>query len=522
MKIPFHVPIIPLKLYSLCVCHLAHVNQAQFFNCFFQIHKIKSSSPDNRILSSVSLFPVEFTASRPNEGSPPSGRVNISVPQGPRGVPAFAPDPSRHFQWVIESMRVSKAGPHGKMAYVGKHPSWGPMEAKAGPLEVMTLPTSLRQDNQENYSGEGRDKDVEEATPPSAGRTVSEEEREMEGSGEGSRFPGGFGVKVNNMSSGGVKPSLETESSLSQSELVTVSELTTLSQWQLVDQPTTSPHSQKTDTAEEAIGGVFYVRRPTENLSSASSHRGKDTSNSGFNPVFRKNSKDKSREELDRSRAEALMEVLTTSAVTTPELLMARHTQRTDPTTTDNPSHSSPTEEPSISISWVQEDKTGTPNIQEARATPAPSMGSQTTTGVLQFTTLASDSRVGATEMESRSAVSDSFIVGSRWTPFKGVGQKSEEHKAKETTDKKDRNNPFGILIPNWAFGLIPSGTWAPRCSRWMNLTVIIIVMIMSNYLISSDLLNYLCSSVTYGTVTAVVHGCITSTWVHSLCSVIL
>ncbi|XP_047199198.1 neurocan core protein [Hippoglossus stenolepis] len=424
-------------------------------------HIQTSTQAGERVSSTSADAPLstahEFTAPRPNEGSPPSGHVNISVPQGPRGVPAFAPDPSRHFQWVIESMRVSKAGPHGNVAYVGKHPTWGPMEAKAGPLEVMTLPTSLRQDNQENYSGEGRDKDVEEATPPSAGRTVSEEEREMEGSGEGSRFPGGFGVKVNNMSSGGVQPSLETESSLSQSELVTVSELTTLSQWQLVDQPATSPHSQKTDTAEEAIGGVFYVRRPTENLSSASSHRGKDTSNSGFTPVFRKNSKDTSREELETSTAEALMEVLTTSAVTTPELLMTRHTQRTDPTTTDNPSHSSPTEEPSISISWVQEDKTSTPNIQEDRATPAPSVGPQTTTGVLQLTTLASDSKVGATEMESRSAVSDSFIVGSRWTPFKGVGQKSEEHKAKETTDNKDRSNPFGILIPNWAFGLIPS-----------------------------------------------------------------
>nr|XP_019936027.1 PREDICTED: neurocan core protein [Paralichthys olivaceus] len=420
-----------------------------------------STQAGERVSSTSADAPLstanEFTASRPNEGSPPSGHVNISVPQGPRGVPAFAPDPSSHFQWAIESRRDSKAGPHGNVAYVGKNPTWGPMEAKAGPLEVMTLPTSLRQDNQENYSGEGRDKDEEEATAPSAGRTVSGEEKEMEGSGEGSRFPGGFGVKVNNMGTGGVEPSLETDSSLSQSEPVTVSELTTLSQWQLVDQPTTSPHSQKTDTAEEAIGGVFYVRRPTENLFSASSHRGKDTSNSGFTPVFRKNSKDTRREELVTSTPEALMEVLTTSAVTTPELLMTRHTQRTDPIITDNPSHSSPTEEPSISISWVQEDKTSKPNIQEDPATPAPSMGSQTTAGVLQLTTLVSDSKVGATEMESRSAVSESFIVGSRWTPFKGVGQKSEEHKAKETTDKKDRGNPFGILIPNWAFGLIPS-----------------------------------------------------------------
>ncbi|XP_039983784.1 neurocan core protein isoform X2 [Xiphias gladius] len=412
-----------------------------------------STSADNP-LSTVN----EFTPSSPNERSRPREHVNISSPLGPRGGPAYAPTPSSQFRWAIKSMRGSKLGPPGHVAYVGKRPTWEPMEAKAGPLEVMTLPTSLRQDNLENYSGEGKDQDREDATTPSGARTALEEEREIEGSGEGSNFPDGFGMKVNNLESSGVKPSPETESSLSQSELVTVAEHTTLSQWQLVEQPTTPPQgSQEPDTTEEARGEILYIHRPTDNLSSASSHRGEGSSNSGFTPVLRKHSKGTRREEVVSFTPEALMEVLTTSEVTTPELLTTRDTQRTDPTTTatntEKSSHSPSTEEPSVSVPWVQEEKektTSPPNLQKDQATPAPSVGSQTTTGVIQFTTLASDSKVGTTEMESRS-------VGSRWTPVKGLSQKTEEHKAKEMIDNKDTNNPFGILAPNWAFGLIPS-----------------------------------------------------------------
>ncbi|XP_035508628.1 neurocan core protein [Morone saxatilis] len=414
----------------------------------------------------------EFTASAPNARSPPIERVSISGPQGPRGGSAFAPAPSSHFRWAIKSMRGSKLGPPGNVAYVGKRPTWEPMEAKAGPLEVMTLPTSLRQDNPENYSGQGRDQDGEEANTPSAGRSASGEEREIEGSTEGSNFPGGFGLKASNVDSSGVKLSPETESSLSQSqtELVTVAEHTTLSQWQLVEQPTTPPQGPlEPDTAEEARGEILYVRRPTENLSSASSRRGEGSSNSDSTPVFRNHGKGTSSKEVVTFTPETLMEVLTTSEVTTVELLTTRDTQRTDPTTaatsTEKTSNSATTEEPPISISWVQEERektAGTSDLQgHLSATPAPSEGSQTTTGVIQLTTSSSGSNIGATEMESRSAVS--FVVGSRWTPFKGMSPKSEEHKASVTTDNKDNkdnkdtNNPFGILVPNWAFGLIPS-----------------------------------------------------------------
>uniref|UniRef100_A0A8C9Z1J4 Neurocan core protein n=1 Tax=Sander lucioperca TaxID=283035 RepID=A0A8C9Z1J4_SANLU len=234
-------------------------------------------------------------------------------------------------------------------------------------------------------------------------------------------------------------------------------EHTTLSQWQLVQQPSTPAQgSQQPDTASEARGEIFYVHRPTDNLSSASSPRGESSSNSGFTPLLRKQSKGTSRKEVVTPTPEALMEVLTTSEVTTVELLTTRDTQRTDPvttaTTTESSSDNATPEGSSISISWVQEERE-----KSLSATPAPSDRAQTTTGVIHLTTFASDSNVGATEMESRSAVSESFVVGSRWTPFKSMSPKSEEPKAPVSKDKKDTNNPFGILVPNWTFGLFPS-----------------------------------------------------------------
>uniref|UniRef100_A0A3Q1EEE4 Neurocan core protein n=1 Tax=Acanthochromis polyacanthus TaxID=80966 RepID=A0A3Q1EEE4_9TELE len=394
----------------------------------------------------------EFPSSGSTERSPPSEHVNISGPQGSRGHPAFAPNPSSKFQWAIKSMRGPKQGPPGNVAYVGKHPTWEPLEAKSGPLEVMTLPTSLRQDNLENYSGEGKDPDAEGATTAAA-RSGSGEEKEVEGSGEGGNFPGGFAVKVNNVASSGAKLSTESETSLSRSDFVTVAELTTLSQWQLVEQPTTPPQSsQVSDTAEEARGEILYVHRPTDNLSSAPSRKEEDGSNSGFIPVLRNHNKDTSRNEVMATTHEALKEALTTSEVTTVEPLTG-DAQRTDPATTattpQNTADTSSTEEPSISISWVQEEK------EKTTATPTPGGESQTATGVLHLTTVASDSKVGATAMESRSAVSESFIVGSRWTTLKT--SKPEEQKTPETAENKDTSNPFGILVPNWAFGIIPS-----------------------------------------------------------------
>lgn len=419
-----------------------------------------------------------MATSGPNEESPPREHANTFSPQGPRGGPALATAASSPFRWAIKSLRGSKLGSPGNVAYVGKSPTWEPLEAKSGPLEVMTLPTSLRQDNPENYSGEGRDQDGEEANTPSAARSVSGEEKVIEGSSEGSNFPGGL---RDSLSSSKVKFSSETEPSLSngQNELKAVLEHTTLSQWQLEGQPTTlSPHgSQEPETAEEARGEILYVHRPSDNLSSAFSSRGETSSNGGFTPVFRKHSKGLGRNSSHgeakavTASPEALMEVLTTSVVTTAGFLATRDMQRTDPSTTtttnENSSDSSSTEETSFSALNIQgATEKSAPLVQaHLSATSAPSEGSQTTTGVVQLATVASDFKVAATQMESRSAVSESFILGSRWTPFKGSSPRSDNHKDPVMTDSKATNNPFGILVPNWAFGMIPSGTSTPVCS---------------------------------------------------------
>lgn len=364
-------------------------------------------------------------------------------------------------------MRIPKLGLPKNVGYVGKKPTWEPMEAKAGPIEMMTLPTFLRQDYTDNYSGEGKEQDTENANTPTA-RSASGEEKVIEGSGEGSNVPDGFGMKDNNLDSSGIKVITESKSSLSQSDFATVTERTTLSHWQLVEQPTTPPQvSQETESTEEARGEIFYIHRPTDKLSSTSSHSGEVSSNSGFTPVYRKDSKGTSTDEVMITRHEALIEMLTTSEMTTAELL-ARDAQTVDPATTaatiENRSY---TEEPSISISWAQEDKekaTSFPNMQGLSSTPAPEGASTTTSGVIHLTTAVSDIKVAATEMESRSAVSESFVVGSHWTPFKGL--KSEERKTPPTTEDTGTKNPFGILVPSWEFGLIPSGRLASCCSQ--------------------------------------------------------
>lgn len=342
---------------------------------------------------------------------------------------------------------------------VGKRPTWEPMEAKAGPLEVMTLPTSLRQDNPDNYSGEGKDQDREDSNTPTAARAASGEEKEVEGSSEGSNYPGELVVQVNNVDSSSAKP--ESESAFSQSELVTVAELTThQSQWQLVEQPTTPPPgSREPGTAEEARGEILYIRRPTEDLSPAFARRRESSSNSGDAPVFRKHNTDASREQMVASTPKAVMEMLTTSGASAVKLVT--NAQGTEPTTatataTDTSSDGSFTEQPSISISWVLEDRARTsssPGLQEEGAGPAP------TEGPVRSTTLASASKTGATGMESRSAVTESFVVGSRWTPLKVAGSKSEELKSTMSADNNNTNSPFDMLEPNWALGLIPSGT---------------------------------------------------------------
>uniref|UniRef100_A0A3Q2R164 Neurocan core protein n=1 Tax=Fundulus heteroclitus TaxID=8078 RepID=A0A3Q2R164_FUNHE len=174
----------------------------------------------------------------------------------------------------------------------------------------------------------------------------------------------------------GVKLSPTPEDSPKPSTSATVDEQTTLSQWLLVNQPTTSPQGAlESDTAEEAKGEIFYVHRPTEMLSSPSFFQ----------------TQDESKENGMDATAEALLEVLTTSEVTSVDPL-AREPHRTDPVTTvvaiENTPDTSSTEEQSISISWVEEEQKNisVPDQQShLSVTPTPTEGSQT--GVVLLST---------------------------------------------------------------------------------------------------------------------------------------
>lgn len=355
----------------------------------------------------------------------------------------------------MESIQGSKLSHPDNDAYVG--PTWEPMEAKGGPVEVMTLPSALRRGNPDNFSGQGKEPEVDDTVTPLAGRAASGEDREVEGSAEGSNFPGGIGLKVQ-LPTGAT--SLLGQSK--EAELVTVAEQGPLSQWQLMEQTISPSHgSQEPEAAKEARGEILYVHRPTSDLSSASSGGSKGSSNQGLTSVFKKQSKGAKKKLALTSGLEPSIEALTTSAPTTVEIVTGNDSQTTDPTTEAPTTDKAGTEEPSISISWVREEKTSTEDLQEQiSATPTPSEGPQTTTAIIQLATTASDSAIRATEAESRSSVSESFVVGGQWTPFKDA--KSKDHKASGTMDKKDdkgTRNPFGILVPGWTFGLIPSGT---------------------------------------------------------------
>ncbi|XP_019752826.1 neurocan core protein isoform X1 [Hippocampus comes] len=368
-----------------------------------------------------------ITAVDPESNTSPNERVKF-----PKGGPA----------WAIKSLRRFRVGfPRN----VARSHTWDPLEAKSGLLEIITLPDSFRQDTVENYSGEGRDQVGDEAQTTSA--TVTDHTKEVEGSSEGNSFLSNFANTV--PSSPESEPSLHQ----SQSELVTVAELTTSSRWQLVAQPTTATLPQ---TAEEARGEIIYVHRPADNLSSASSlsQRGESGSNGGFTPVIKKQRKGAGRKpgrgaaKLVTSTPESLMDVLTTTEITTAHLLTTTDTPSTDPATaavtTELSSKSYSAQEPSISVSWIEETTSNTEGNF--------SMGSSTTTAS-QLTSAVSDSKDAVTEVESRLAVSESFVFGSHWIPSKGSSPKFEDYKTPTVTDSKGAKHPFGVLVPNWAFG---------------------------------------------------------------------
>ncbi|XP_061895062.1 neurocan core protein isoform X3 [Entelurus aequoreus] len=397
-----------------------------------------------------------LTAVSPNGKSTSSERANSTGP------------PKESWSWVVKSIRRARLG-SPNVAYVGKDRTWEAVEVKSAPLEVMTLPNCSAQETVDNYSG-----DVDEADSQTTVQTGPE--KELEGSSDSS-FPGALKVSF----------SPETQS------LRTVAEHAASSQWQLEAQPTTSP--QKTETAEEARGEILYIHRPTDKLSSASSLRkGENGPSGGFTPVFRKNRKDTGRKsargeaKVVTSTPEALVDVLTTTEITTVGLETTQDTQEINHATTEATSRP---EDSTISILWMEKTtseaegnfstvSSPTQDTQEINhaTTEATSRPEDSTISILrmektmseaegnfstvssptiQLTSTESNFKDSVTEMESRLAVSESFVFGSQWTPSKGLSPKSEEHKTSVVTDSKGARNPFGILVPNWAFGLISS-----------------------------------------------------------------
>lgn len=395
------------------------------------------------------MYLVGLPALGPIEESSLIRHFNISSPQGSKQDPSID-------QWAVRPMH----GPHLKLpenvAYVAKHSFWEPNEAKAAPLELMTLPNSLQQENMENYSGEGKDVASESVgTLADRGGAASAEEMDVEGSGNESNFSAGFGLKLHKLLNSDVILDSKSETSPSPSDILSVGEQTTFFQRQLVEHSTTLPYApSEPDTTREGKEDALYVNKPTETQYS----------------TFPLQVINESRKEGMTITTEPLIEVLTTFEVTALELL-ARGPHRTDsttrPTSTENTSDSLFTDKSSISrVQEENEKSTSVPDLQKPLlVTLTPTEGSQT--GVFQLTTIASGSGVSTPEMESRSAVYESFDAGSHWTPFKD--SKSEEIKSPETTEIKDINSPFGSLVPNWAFGLFPSGRLFLSCLLRMN-----------------------------------------------------
>ncbi|XP_042178001.1 neurocan core protein [Oncorhynchus tshawytscha] len=366
------------------------------------------------------------------------------------GAPAQAT--GSQLRWALKAMKGSKLVPEGHMAYVGKDSTWEPMEAKAGPLEVMTLPT-----NPENYSGEGRDQDEDHSIPHDVlEREEGDKETETEGSGKGvNDLPRGFGSNGNSNPASGASSSTKPPVSglkptQTQTQSQTVAEHTTISQWQLVDQPTTSPAAAASaagssqgpgGTVEEARGEIVYVRRPTEKLLPATSSK-----KGGFSPVIRKQNLNTTRvTERQRSLDEATTPGVTSRPAAPMEPLTTIKTSTADTQRTDS------TREPPISIIWVPVEREKT-----ISTTPLTRDGPQTATASTQLTTPLSILKSSYREAESRLAVSESFVVGKGWKPLGGRNPKSKEDKTLVTTEKTEKN-PFGVIVPTWGYDLNPS-----------------------------------------------------------------
>uniref|UniRef100_A0A8B9RAZ8 Neurocan core protein n=2 Tax=Astyanax mexicanus TaxID=7994 RepID=A0A8B9RAZ8_ASTMX len=378
-------------------------------------------------------------ASELMEAANPTAATN---PLGSMSNFGSAPVLSSQHRWALKSLRGY--GPPGSSGLLVTQTS-GPMEAKRGALEIIAIP--VHRDNHENFSGEGKDL-IEESYhvprgPPSHSnpqRRISEEEEEEEKDTDGS---GGKDLFSNH----GQKEDTNSNSYEDQTQTVQTVHLQTTVQWQLVNLkagstepptsgasisgahisgPSTQNDSDTTETAE-ARGEILFVRRPTTEKSESN-----PSSNVKVPLVKRK-----------QSLNEPIPSVIQPPAVaTTPELVLEttsseRSTERTSTGTTTITTTSVNNQIPTTEATTASEDTASTastldstmfqfftwlPVVQEETHEPQPDLptvavtddGFTTTSNTLQALTTAMSKEISQ-QAESRSGVSESFVVGHDW-----------------------------------------------------------------------------------------------------------
>uniref|UniRef100_A0A8C5BJQ1 Neurocan n=1 Tax=Gadus morhua TaxID=8049 RepID=A0A8C5BJQ1_GADMO len=248
---------------------------------------------------------------------------------------------------------------------------------------------------------------------------------------------------------------------------IRVEEHTTLTAYQLVQQPSAGPEDPTArGTEQEARGEILFVQRPTDNHMASTSSRREGSSTSWFTPVFRKQGRDQSRgvEEAPGSppavsTAEASAERLTTAAAQTTTTTTAEDPgMETEAVTAATSPGGRSAEELSISVSWVRAERTERTATDTAysrsRHSSTGGQTSPTPDPALPPTNVSDPTGGRVTGSEARPAVSESFVVSGRWTPpaiktptpkEKGEGGQSEA-RTTETTDQ----NPLGAFLPNW------------------------------------------------------------------------
>ncbi|XP_051978289.1 neurocan core protein-like [Xyrauchen texanus] len=394
-------------------------------------HIPSSSNPEEGLLEQEKE--VVFVAAQQDLQSPSKSQIEHTNSQtdsliGPsRGViRSGAVDPtvsSSPLASKSNSLKGSKFAPPGNNGHFITQTS-GPMEAKRGGLEIMTIPIS--RNNPENFSGEGKDLNEDSYSLPKGPTThlSSEDGKETEGSG-GKDSPFAFGGQIK-------------ETDHSNYHSVPLENV----KWQLMSLQTTQSsggssssepkHVEPASTAEEARGEIVYVHRHIEK-------RKNGPSNKVTLPfVKRKQS----------TNLTSAPEIHTSSLATTPspvaeatnsfqdKLAMTSTienipSQSRDATTTEDILC---TPDPSISSTWL-------PVVQEEVDTPTEPV---LTTVMTKYRPPITHNTVQPTspdlkdtshQAESRSGVSESFVLARGWTTF-------SEHVSKEDPSSQTTGIP--------------------------------------------------------------------------------